>query len=114
MANWSQIAGDSSLWHPGNRGLNPRTAKFLCTIPACRLKVPFDWTCDGCGAPDQWALAKGMALPGVFCQGCGSGNIAWDCPKCKQGQRLVQVFWYDAAALAFTAKKSFLKGLFGA
>jgi hypothetical protein len=55
-----------------------------------------------------------MALPGLFCQSCGNGQLHWDCPGCGVRQKLLDILQYDAEQSVLQPwRKSLFKKLFG-
>jgi len=54
-----------------------------------------------------------MGLPGIFCQSCGQGSIAWTCPTCSNGQRLFLAFHYDASRVQIAKEVGFFGSIFG-
>lgn len=109
--DWRKVGNDLSYWNPQNVGLGEKNSKFVC--PTCAAEFPFDWVCD-CGSKDNWVLGRGMGLPGIFCQNCGNGRIAWRCPACDSDHRLLMAFYYDASQISLRKRKGFFSSLFGA
>jgi hypothetical protein len=108
--DWHKVGSDLSYWNPENAGINGDNSKFVCGT--CAVEVPFDWVCE-CGRKDNWVLGRGSGLPGIFCQNCGDGRIAWTCPACNSAQRLFLVFYYDASQLTVKKRTGFFSRLFG-
>ena len=109
-SDWRKVGTDLAYWNPENIGINGDNSKFVCGT--CAVEFPFDWVCD-CGSRNNWVLGKGMGLPGIFCQNCGDGRIAWRCPACDSDHRLFMVFYYDALQLTLRKQTGFWGRLFG-
>lgn len=108
---WTFVPRDTNYWNPKNRGFNAENARLLC--PSCHSTRPFDPTCPDCGST-QLALGTGMGLPGIFCLNCKQGGLFWDCPACRERQKLLDCFQYDAEKIKLEVwRKPFFKSILG-
>ncbi len=100
MPEWRTVPAELKYWHLLNHGFNASNAKLMCSDCAVSTLLP---PCPDCGH-ESGQLGTAMAFPGVFCEQCQQGFLAWKCRDCGASHKTRLLFYYDALSVKIGKK----------